>query len=58
MFHTVLLIALGKDHALAGLTGEDTRHHFVSSSVGNTTHSNFIFFGDLMFEFRFAAESH
>ena len=58
MFHAVLLIALGEDHALAGLAGEDTGHHFVSSRVGNTTHRHFIFFGDLIFEFRVAAEAH
>ena len=57
-FYAALLIALGKDHALARLAGEDTGHHFVGSRVGNTTHRHFIFFGDLIFEFRVAAKAH
>ena len=58
MFYAALLIALGKDHALASLASEDTRHDFVGSRVGNTTHRHFIFFGDLIFEFGIAAEAH
>lgn len=58
MFYAALLIALGKDHALARLASEDTGHDFVGSRVGNTTHRHFIFFSDLIFEFRVAAEAH
>ena len=52
------LIALGKYHALAGLASKDTGHHFINSCVGNTTHGHFIFFSDLILEFRVAAEAH